>query len=85
MGVSMAVKHRPDLLILDVSMPAGDGFQVAEKVRRLVPGAMPIIFLTASKLPSFRVKAAELGAAGFFEKPYKSNELLAAIEAALVE
>jgi DNA-binding response OmpR family regulator len=85
MGVSMAVKNRPDLLILDVSMPAGDGFQVAARVRGLVPGPMPIIFLTASKQPSFRAKAMELGAAGFFEKPFKSNELLAAIEAALLE
>jgi DNA-binding response OmpR family regulator len=85
MGLSMAVKSRPDLLILDISMPAGDGFQVAERVRALVPGHMPIIFLTASKQPSFRTKAAELGAAGFFEKPFKSDELLAAIEAALTE
>jgi DNA-binding response OmpR family regulator len=84
LGVSMAVKNQPDLLILDISMPAGDGFQVAEQVRRLVLSSMPIIFLTASKQPSFRVKATEMGATAFFEKPFKSNELLAAIEAALV-
>jgi DNA-binding response OmpR family regulator len=84
-GVSMAVRNQPDLLILDISMPAGDGFAVAERVRALVPSPMPIIFLTASKQPSFRARAAELGAAAFFEKPFKSNELLAAIEAALVE
>ena len=84
-GVSMAVKDPPDLLILDISMPAGDGFQVAARVRGLIPGPMPIIFLTASKQPSFRAKAMEMGAAGFFEKPFKSNELLAAIEAALLQ
>ena len=84
-GVSMAVKNEPDLLILDISMPAGDGFKVAERVRALVLDTMPIIFLTASKQPSFRTKAAELGAAAFFEKPFKSNELLAAIEAQLAE
>jgi len=84
MGVGMAVKSRPDLLILDISMPAGDGFQVAERVRALVASDVPIIFLTASKLPSFRAKAAALGGTAFFEKPFKSHELLAAIEAALV-
>jgi CheY-like chemotaxis protein len=84
-GVTMAVKNQPDLVILDISMPAGDGFQVAERVRALVRLEMPIIFLTASKQPSFRAKATELGAAGFFEKPFKSHELLAAIEAALVQ
>jgi len=85
MGVSMAIKNRPDLLILDISMPAGDGFQVAEKVRSLVPTAMPIIFLTASKQPSFRARAAKMEATAFFEKPFKSNELLAAIEEALLQ
>ena len=84
MGVSMAVKNRPDLLILDISMPAGDGFQVAERVRALVADTVPIIFLTASKQPAFRAKALEMGATAFFEKPFKSNELLAAIESALV-
>jgi DNA-binding response OmpR family regulator len=85
LGVSMAVKNQPDLLILDISMPAGDGFQVAERVRALVLGSIPIIFLTASKQPSFRAKAAEMGATAFFEKPFKSNELLAAIESALLK
>jgi DNA-binding response OmpR family regulator len=83
LGVTMAVKSRPDLLILDISMPAGDGFKVAESVRALVRATIPIIFLTASKQPSFRAKALEMGATAFFEKPFKSNELLAAIETAL--
>jgi DNA-binding response OmpR family regulator len=84
MGVNMAVKNPPDLLLLDISMPAGDGFQVAERVRALVSSIVPIIFLTASKQPSFRTRAAAFGPAGFFEKPFKSNELLAAIETALL-
>jgi len=85
MGVNMAVKDAPDLLILDISMPAGDGFQVAERVRHLVCETMPIIFLTASKQPAFRAKAQLMGATAFFEKPYKSPELLAAISAAFAQ
>jgi CheY-like chemotaxis protein len=41
------------------------------------------IFLTASKQPDLRKKAQELGAAGFFEKPYDSEELLSSIRQAL--
>jgi FixJ family two-component response regulator len=44
---------------------------------------VPIIFLTASKQAGLRDKAKELGAAGFFEKPYEAEELLDAIAKAL--
>jgi CheY-like chemotaxis protein len=60
-------------------MPAGDGFGVAERVKSLIPRPTPIIFLTASKQPGFRARAQELGAAGYFEKPYEAEALLAAV------
>jgi DNA-binding response OmpR family regulator len=82
-GVNLAVKLQPDLIVLDISMPAGSGFDVAERVQTLVPKLMPIIFLTASKQAGLRQRAMDLGAAGFFEKPYKGEELLTAIHAAL--
>jgi two-component system response regulator AdeR len=78
-GVNSALKFRPDLVLLDISLPAGSGFNVAEKLRRLRATITPFIFLTASKQPGLREKAKELGAAGFFEKPYEGEELLAAI------
>jgi len=78
-GVSTAVKLKPDLVLLDISMPAGDGFAVAERIQSLVPTRTPIIFLTASKQPGFRERAQELGAAAFFEKPYEPDELIAAV------
>jgi len=77
--ITAAVKLKPDLLLLDVSMPAGNGFTVAERVQTLFPAAVPIIFITASKQPAFRKRADELGAAGFFEKPYDPDKLMAAI------
>ena len=40
----------------------------------------PVIFITASKLPSLRDQADSLGAAGFFEKPYEPVEILACIK-----
>ena len=84
-GVTTAVKLQPDLLILDITLPAGSGFDVAERVQNLVPKLVPIVFLTASKQAGLRKRALELDAAAFFEKPYKGEELLAAVRAALGE
>jgi len=82
-GVSAAVKDPPDLVLLDITMPAGNGFTVAERIQTLALRPIPIIFLTASKQPGFRQRASELQAAGYFEKPYEPKELLTAIQAAL--
>ena len=85
-ATSMAVQQRPDLVLLDISMPGGDGFIVAERLQKsAVTAGTPMIFLTASKEPALRERAAELGAAAFFEKPYDSEELLSAIRDAVGE
>jgi DNA-binding response OmpR family regulator len=82
-GVRSAVNCRPDLVLLDVSLPAGNGFAVAEGIQTNIPTPTPIIFLTASKLPELRRRAFQLGAVGFFEKPYDPETLLAAVKRAL--
>jgi len=78
-GIRSAVNHRPDAIILDISLPAGDGFLVAERIQANIAHPMPIIFLTASKRADFRERASTLGAAAFFEKPYEPEALLAAV------
>jgi DNA-binding response OmpR family regulator len=83
-GVMVASKEKPDLVVLDISMPAGGGFTVAERMQNLAATAgIPIIFLTASNDPAHRQRARELGAAAFLEKPYEIEELLEAIKRAL--
>jgi DNA-binding response OmpR family regulator len=82
-GLNAAVSNPPALVLLDISMPAGNGFSVAEQIQTLIPTPTPIIFLTASKQPGFRKKARIMGAAGYFEKPYEAEELLGAIRQAL--
>ena len=82
-GLEVALQKSPDLVILDISLPAGNGFGVGERIQSLLPTATPLIFLTASQKPGLREKARELGAAGFFQKPYDAGELLAAIKVAL--
>jgi len=82
-GLNAAVRNPPALVLLDISMPAGDGFSVAERIQALIPTRTPIIFLTASKQPGFKEKARKMGAAGYFEKPYEAEELLGAVRQAL--
>lgn len=82
-AVETAIKKVPDLVLLDISLPAGDGFGVAERIQSLIPTATPLIFLTASKKPGLREKAKELGASAFFHKPYQADDLLRAIQLAL--
>jgi DNA-binding response OmpR family regulator len=84
LAMSMALKHRPDLLVLDLSIPGGNGFQVAEWLQDLEAMiGVPYIFITASKVPGLRERARRLGAVGFFEKPYDAGELLATIRETL--
>ena len=78
-GVHFTLSAHPDLVLLDISLPAGSGFTVAERVRGSSGSKTPIIFLTASKQPGFRERALELGAAGYFEKPYEADALLMAV------
>ena len=86
-GVSAAVKFRPDLVILDISMPAGGGFTVAERLEGMaMTAATPIIFMTASKQPGLREKAmAQSSAIAFFDKPYDAGELIDTIASTLGE
>jgi DNA-binding response OmpR family regulator len=82
-GLNAAVSNPPALVLLDISMPAGNGFSVAEQIQTLIPTPTPIIFLTASKKPDFREKAKKMGAAAYFEKPFEAEELVGAIRRAL--
>jgi len=83
LGLSMAVGNQPDLVLMDIALPTGDGFTLAERIKSHVPTPTPIIFLTASKSPELRERAQQLGAAAFFEKPYEAEALLAAVKQAL--
>ena len=85
-GVFMAHKEQPDLIILDIRMPAGDGFSVAERLKRSThTWTIPIIFLTGSPEREAEGKAMDLGARFFIKKPYDPEELLDAVKRALEE
>jgi DNA-binding response OmpR family regulator len=82
-GLRTAVNISPDIVILDISLPAGNGFSVAERIQANIPKPVRIIFLTASKRLDFRERAEQLGAVAFFEKPYEADVLLNAVQEAL--
>lgn len=76
-GLNRVVKNTPDLMLLDISLPAGNGFLLAERVNALPDiKKIPVIFLTAHKNPELQEQARNLGAAAFFEKPFDSSILL---------
>ena len=79
-GLKLAVAERPDLILMDIMMPVGMGFSVAERLKASDCDEIPIIFITASKRTCLRRTAEKLGAVGFFEKPYDAAELLGAVE-----
>lgn len=84
MGLKMALKVQPDLMILDISMPAGDGFSIVNRIRENTSQKdIPFIMLTASNRAEYREQATSLGATAYFEKPYESGELLDAIQDAV--
>ncbi len=85
-AISVAVKEKPDLIILDLGLPAGDGFTVIERLKAIAPLAViPIIVLSARDPQTSRERALKAGAETFFQKPVDNEELLAAVRKVLGE
>lgn len=78
-SIVQAQQHRPDLIILDIRMPAGDGFIVMERLKNIPELAViPIIVVSVCESASFKDRALEAGARMFFQKPADNDELLIA-------
>jgi len=83
-AIAMAQKERPDLIILDLGLPAGDGFVVLERLRQNANlSVIPVIVLTARDPQSSRELTLKAGAAAFFQKPVDNGQLMSAIRATL--
>lgn len=78
-AIQVAIKERPDLLILDISLPEGDGHYVAKQMGKIPEtSSIPIIFLTAHSLRKDFQLAYDEGVSRYFTKPFKHDELLLA-------
>ena len=81
-----ARKHEPDLIILDLGLPAGDGFLVMERLKSIPSLAViPIIVVSARDARANQERAVKAGAKAFLQKPVDNAELLAVIRQALGE
>jgi len=79
-----ATKNKPDLIILDVRMPAGGGFSSIDRMKHsLTTRNIPVIFLTAFDDEEMREDGRQLGAVGFFRKPFNDDDFMNAIAGVL--
>jgi DNA-binding response OmpR family regulator len=83
-AIAQAYKEHPNLIILDLGLPAGDGFTVLDRLQRDDKlSTIPVVVLTARDPQSSEQRAFEMGAAAFFQKPADNAELLNVIRATL--
>ena len=78
-GLDLALRHRFDVVLLDVMLPGLDGIQVCQRLRQR--SDVPVIMLTARGEEADRVLGLELGADDYLPKPFSPRELLARIRA----
>jgi two-component system KDP operon response regulator KdpE len=80
-GLSQAARFRPDLLILDMSLPDMDGLEVIRHLR--VWSKVPVIILSVREHEQDKIRALEEGADDYVTKPFSMGELIARIRVAL--
>jgi DNA-binding response OmpR family regulator len=83
-ALRMLKRFHPDLIILDISMPGIDGFEVCRRLRKNEETAsLPIIFLTARGLDEDRIEGFRVGADDYLSKPFNPEELVLRVKAVL--
>jgi CheY-like chemotaxis protein len=83
-GLTIALNDTPDAILMDLHMPVMDGFSMLERLQNSVHTAnVPAIIISADSADKARLKALRSGATYFVEKPYKPDDLMRALNAAL--
>jgi DNA-binding NarL/FixJ family response regulator len=80
--LDLATSTRPDVIVLDISMPRLNGIDALRQLRRKMP-AVRFVFLTVNEDPDIAAQAINLGASGYLLKSSAAGELFTAIERAL--
>jgi len=80
-AVAKTLKHKPDVLIMDVMMPETDGLDALERLRKKMPN-LRVVMMSAHDNPTYVARAITLGADGFLLKDCSSVEFVAAVRRA---
>jgi two-component system KDP operon response regulator KdpE len=80
-GEIEARSHKPDLLLVDLGLPDGDGIDLIRRIRAWSP--VPIIVLSARTMEEQKIAALDAGADDYVTKPFSTPELLARVRSAL--
>jgi diguanylate cyclase (GGDEF)-like protein len=82
-ALRVAREREPDLLLVDVTMPGRDGYEVCREIQGESLTPPPVIFLTAHSQTTARVAGLDAGAVDYIVKPFANDELVARVRAAL--
>ncbi len=80
-GLALHAREHPDLVVLDIMLPAIDGFEVCRRMRQW--SKTPILMLTARSSEDDRIQGLELGADDYLVKPFSPRELVSRVRAIL--
>jgi len=81
-AIALLSPERPDLVITDLSLPVGDGFEVVRQAQMHSP-AIPVIIVTAYNTPENAARARSAGVNGYLPKPFSNRALIQAVRSAL--
>lgn len=85
-GIQKATEAPPDLILLDIQLPAMDGYEVAQALRKTPSLARtPIVAVTSYAMPGDKEKALAAGCTGYIEKPINPETFLGEMESHLLE
>lgn len=85
-AISAARKEKPDLIVLDLGLPAGDGFMVLQRLKTNYELMLVPVFVVSARDPLMNEhRAIEAGAELFFQKPFDNDEFFAAVQKSLLK
>jgi DNA-binding response OmpR family regulator len=83
-SISQARQHHPDLILLDLGLPAGDGFVVMDRLKQIPElSSIPVVVLSGRDRAANEMRSLRSGAAAFLQKPVSGDVLLRTIDRCL--